>query len=230
MRSLFAIVVFVITFIACSFQQESKFEPITIHWKYLPQNQHSYLDTRYSFEECFYIFYIGPKYKVLTLDNFAPLTPIEYYRHVNPYSIESLPFILHRFSAQPLKTGKNDIKVTIKHNEEIPVIVYPKKKDSYFARYADTLLFTPIIIENISNHFTEIIYQDQVELQIEIQDHMGFWTYRILPYQYFCGTGSRFYGLHPGEILITAIPSSCQQGYRKARIRMDDYLSEEFEY
>ena len=100
--------------------------------------------------------------------------------------------------------------------------------NSFNERKKDTILANPLVIENVSNDFLEITYNNKVPLQLYAKNPSGKWQYITYPYQSFCATGVYENPFFPGEIVVTSIPVFDGNISTVGRFRIYDYWSDEF--
>jgi len=81
----------------------------------------------------------------------------------------------------------------------------------------------------VSRNFLEVTHGSCVQIEIQVKDEEDNWQTITYPYQRYCGTGLYSHPIFPDDIVITSIPVFKGNYKTKARIKIFDYYSDEFQ-
>ena len=170
------------------------------------------------------VYYMGKVSKQIELS--TPLTQTDIINYIETTQKFSHPDILKLLRIP--EPHEQELKVRVDTTNLISKIIKTSRDFSFGNRSTDTILTYPVIIENVSPNFFKLLYGNQVYLTIEALNIEGEWKPITYPYQRFCGTGIYQLPLFPREIIVTSIPVIKGKRETKARIKIFEFISEEF--
>jgi len=213
---------------ACKEQPKETISEFQISYKNVHHFKVNTIKYSNQIESVFEILYFGPKIGKIEVDGYQPILQhhiMDYIDKTQNFSHPAIIFYLSRCSPFP---HKDDLMVKIDSSISYPIVIYQKPINSFMGREIDTILANPLIIENISERFFNLITDNQVDIIIQAIDKNGEWIDISHPYQRFCGTGIMSLPMFPKEIIVTSIPVFEGPFKTKARLKIHEYYSEEF--
>lgn len=211
---------------ACKEQPKEAISEFQISYKNVDHSKVNTIKYSNQIESVFEILYFGAKKGKIEVDGYV------LQENITEYIIKtqhfSHPNILYYLSLCPPFPHKDDLMVNIDSSLSYPIVIYQKPINSFMGREIDTILANPLIIENISDRFFNLITSNQVDIIIQAIDTNGEWKDISHPFQRFCGTGIMSLPMFPKEIIITSIPVFEGPFRTKARLKIHEYYSEEF--